>query len=101
MDGDCFPAKVFKGASKWLRMNRSHEKIFLWVDNFDPHEPWDPPSTFDNYIDPGYSGPRLILPMGGEASNWASEEEIDFIRGLYAGEAGLVDYWFGLFLRNH
>lgn len=94
---DCFPAKVFKEASRWLRMNRSHEKVFLWVDCFDPHEPWDPPSFFDKYTDPSYSGPRLILPMGGEARNWASDEEIDFIRGLYAGEASLVDHWLGFF----
>ncbi|MEM2941484.1 MAG: sulfatase [Thermoproteota archaeon] len=94
---DCFPARVFKEASKWLRRNRSHEKVFLWVDSFDPHEPWDPPNSFDNYTDPNYSGARLILPMGGEASRWASEEEVDFIRGLYAGEASLVDHWFGFF----
>jgi len=94
---DCFPTKVFKEASRWLRMNRSHEKVFLWVDCFDPHEPWDPPRAFDKYTDPSYSGPRLILPMGGEARGWASEEEIDFIRGLYAGEASLVDHWLGFF----
>lgn len=98
MEGeDCFPARVFGEASRWLRMNRSHEKAFLWVDSFDPHEPWDPPNSFNKYTSPCYSGPRLILPMGGEATNWASEEEIDFIRGLYAGEASLVDHWFGFF----
>jgi arylsulfatase A-like enzyme len=92
-----FPAKVFSEAIRWLRNNKVYEKIFLWVDSFDPHEPWDPPERFDVYTSRNYKGKRLILPMGGEAKSWASEEEIDYIRGLYAGEASFVDYWFGVF----
>lgn len=96
---DYFPAKVFGEAADWLERNRPHERIFLWVDSFDPHEPWDPPPRFDTFTDPGYSGPRLILPMGGMASEWASEEEIRYIRGLYAGEAAFVDYCLGRFFK--
>lgn len=94
---DWFPAKVFSEAIKWLRNNKVHEKVFLWVDSFDPHEPWDPPERFDVYTNKNYKGKRLILPMGGEAKSWAVEEEIDYIRGLYAGEASFVDYCFGKF----
>jgi len=97
---DYFPAKVFSEAAEWLEKNRVHERVFLWVDSFDPHEPWDPPARFDTYTDPGYSGPRLILPMGGPVSAWASEEEIRYIRGLYAGEASFVDHCLGLFLKR-
>ncbi|MEM1601662.1 MAG: sulfatase [Candidatus Bathyarchaeia archaeon] len=95
---DYFPAKVFNEAIKWLKDNRVHKRIFLWVDCFDPHEPWDPPPRFDTYTDPSYEGPRLILPMGGHAEKWATREQIDYIRGLYAGEASFVDYCFGLLL---
>ncbi len=96
-DDDWFPAKVFGEASRWFSRNRMHERIFLWVDSFDPHEPWDPPKSFDKYTGSGYSGARLILPMGGDAMSWASEEQIEYVRGLYAGEAGFVDHWFGGF----
>ena len=48
-------------------LNRAHERIFLWVDSFDPHEPWTPPREFDRYTVPGYQGKRIILPPGGEA----------------------------------
>ena len=88
---DWFPYKVVDDAIEWLEDNRSHDNIFLWIDSFDPHEPWDPPKEFDTYTDPDYRGPRLIMPMGGMASNWASDEEIQHIRGLYAGEAAFVD----------
>ncbi|MGQ9515170.1 MAG: sulfatase [Thermoproteota archaeon] len=97
---DWFAARVFEEASKWLKSNREHDKIFLWIDCFDPHEPWDPPARFDTYTDRAYVGPRLILPMGGEASKWASEEEIRHIRGLYAGEVSFVDQCFGTFIEK-
>lgn len=92
---DYFPARVFREAVEWLRENRSHKRLFLWIDCFDPHEPWDPPERFDVYTDPSYEGPRLILPMGGYADRWATPEQIDYIRGLYAGEASFVDYCLG------
>lgn len=96
---DYFPAKVFNTAIKWLEKNVHEDKpFFLWIDSFDPHEPWDPPPRFDTYTDPSYSGPRLILPMGGYANKWANEEEIKYIRGLYAGEVSFVDHCLGYFL---
>jgi len=96
-EGDWFAAKVFSESSKWARMNRGYKKVFLWIDSFDPHEPWDPPGRFDTYTDRGYSGPRFIMPMGGDAKAWASDAEADYIRGLYAGEVSSVDHWFGEF----
>ena len=90
-----FPAQVVEQAIDWLKKNRKHKRIFLWIDSFDPHEPWDPPRRFDTYTDPGYRGPRLIMPMGGPARDWATEEQIQLIRGLYAGEAAFVDHCLG------
>ncbi len=90
-----FPAQVVELAIDWLKKNRTHRKVFLWVDSFDPHEPWDPPPSFDTYTDPAYKGPRLILPMGGNAADWATPEQIRLIRGLYAGECAFVDHCLG------
>ncbi|MHB0875037.1 MAG: sulfatase [Anaerolineae bacterium] len=88
---DWFAAKVVDEAIHWLERNRGHEKTFLWIDSFEPHEPWDPPARFDVYRDPSYHGKRLIMPMGGPYTNWATPEEVRDIRGLYAGEAAFVD----------
>ncbi len=97
---DWFPARVVDESVEWLEKNRNHKKVFLWVDSFDPHEPWDPPRRFDTYTDPDYKGKRLIMPMGGKASDWATEAEIRHIRGFYAGEASFVDHCLGrLFTR--
>jgi arylsulfatase A-like enzyme len=90
-----FPAQLVEQACDWLVKNRGHEKLFCWIDSFDPHEPWDPPREFDTYTDPAYRGKRLIMPMGGRADDWATAEEQRHIRGLYAGEAGFVDHCLG------
>jgi len=97
---DYFAYRVVSEAVEWLEKNREHERIFLWLDMFDPHEPWDPPPRFDTYTDPSYSGPRLVLPMGGRAEEWATPEEIRYIRGLYAGEVSFVDYCLGIFFKR-
>ena len=94
-EADWFPAKVTAQAVEWLKPNRVHENVFLWIDHFEPHEPWDPPARFDVYTDPSYSGKRLIMPMGGPATDWATEDEIKHIQGLYAGEAAFVDHCLG------
>jgi len=88
---DWFAPQVAEHTVRWLEDNRGHEKVFFWMDSFDPHEPWDPPEEFDTYTDPAYTGPRLVLPMGGMAADWASPEEIQHLRGLYAGEVASVD----------
>ena len=38
-DEDWFAAKVVEASCQWLRRNRDQDKVFLWLDSFDPHEP--------------------------------------------------------------
>jgi len=52
----CAP-RVIKSAMRWLEetTSRSKRPFLLWVDLFDPHEPWDPPAPYDRmYTDPSY-----------------------------------------------
>lgn len=90
-----FSAQLVEKAIAWLKGNRDQERVFLWLDSFEPHEPWDPPARWDTYGDSSYSGPRLILPMGGPMERWASEDEVRRIRSLYAGEVAFVDHCLG------
>jgi len=97
---DWFSAQVVKESIEWLKLNRKQKNVFLWIDSFDPHEPWDPPKKFDKYTKKNYKGKRLIMPLGDDVSNWATKEEIDYIRGLYAGEVESVDYWMGFLFKT-
>ncbi|MCL5946751.1 MAG: sulfatase-like hydrolase/transferase, partial [Chloroflexi bacterium] len=40
---DYFAPQTMTTAMRWLEHNRSVQPFFLWIDEFDPHEPWDPP----------------------------------------------------------
>jgi len=98
---DYFVAKVMREAVDWLDKDCDTEKpFFLYVDCFDPHEPWDPPPPFDTkYTDPGYKGPKIIQPKFGP-SDWMKEDELKNTRALYAGEVTFVDKWIG-YLMDH
>lgn len=91
---DYFVAQVINEGIKWLHRNYK-TKFFLWIDCFDPHEPWDPPDRYYRmYGDPKYKGPKLIGPWYSSVSaDDFSQEEIEYIKALYAGEVSLVDHW--------
>ncbi|MFQ5796215.1 MAG: sulfatase [Candidatus Bipolaricaulia bacterium] len=96
---DYSAAQVARTAITWLETN-DQEPFFLWVEFFDPHEPWDPPPPFDRrYTDPNYRGKKLIHPKYGPV-DWMTEEELNYVRGLYAGEVSFVDTWVGKLLEK-
>ena len=97
---DHYCAQLAREASAWLETNQAQRPIFLFFDSFDPHEPWTPPASFDRYTDPNYTGVKPILPPGGPASAHFSDQEIAYIRGLYAGEVAYVDHYVGQLLNK-
>ena len=53
---DCFVAQTMRKAMMWLERNYMNEQFFLWIDTFDPQEPWDAPRQYVEKYDPGYKG---------------------------------------------
>lgn len=98
-EDDTFPARVFTEAARWVERNARNEKpFFLWVDSFDPHEPWNPPEQYLKlYADPNYKGKKYIHPPYGR-TDWMTADELQHVRALYAGEVTLVDKWLGVLL---
>ncbi len=96
-ESDYFVAQTMSEAVRWLEKNYTHEKFFLYVDTFDPHEPWDPPKYYVDLYDPDYKGEEVFYPVYGPA-DYLSKEELKHIRALYAGEVTLVDRWVGKLL---
>ncbi len=93
-EADWFAPRVLGAAVDWLEHNRSGPPFLLWLDVFDPHEPWDPPAHYVDRYDPGYRGEVLISPVYGSAQPY-SAAEIRHMRALYAGEVTMVDHWVG------
>jgi arylsulfatase A-like enzyme len=98
---DWFAPRVFRAANRWLERNSgSAQPFFLFVDSFDPHEPWDPPGSYvGRYDDPDYRGVDPIFPVYGR-DDYLSEREAERMRALYAGELTLTDHWLGVFLER-
>lgn len=94
-----FVAQVMTEAADWLERNASHEKFYLYVDAFDVHEPWDPPSWYVDFYDKGYTGEEVILPRY-DRCDYLTEEELNHVRALYAGEITLLDKWLGVLLEK-
>jgi arylsulfatase A-like enzyme len=89
--------RVFKAASEFIEMNRGREKFFLWIDCFDPHEPWDPPDHYVAlYDDPDFDHGAQM--MGWEPLQALSPEEVRHAKAHYAGEVSMVDRHVGRFL---
>lgn len=95
---DRFVAQTMRAAVAWLESQyRSTRPVFLFVDTFDPHEPWNPPQHYIDLYDPNYRGDELFEPAY-EPADYASAAEIRYMRCLYAAEVTLVDRWIGYLL---
>ncbi|MFP6644802.1 MAG: sulfatase [Candidatus Latescibacterota bacterium] len=98
-DWNC--AKLFNTAGQFLRDNARRENFFLWMDCFDPHEPWDVPPEFMLKYDktPGYDGrldPRTF--QGGRSNPDLSDEAKARLKASYAAKVTWMDHCFGRFL---
>jgi len=90
---DYFPARTMSAAAEWLEENYK-ERFFLYVDTFDPHEPWDPPEHYLRLYENSYDGEEVIYPRY-DKCDYLTEAELKHCRNLYAGEVTLVDRWIG------
>jgi arylsulfatase A-like enzyme len=89
--------RVFKAAGDFVERNRRRSKYFLWVDSFDPHEPWDPPDHYVAlYDDADFD--RDAPMTGWENIDALSEAELRHVQAHYAGEVTMVDRHLGIFL---
>ncbi len=97
-DWNC--AKLFNTASRWLHDNAKRENFFLWIDCFDPHEPWDAPEQFMLKYDrrDGYDG--SIDPRSFACRNdpGIPEEAKQHVAAQYAAKTTWMDHNLGRFL---
>lgn len=99
LEAESFPAKTGSTVCRWLEENDQAGPFFLWVDFFDPHEPWDPPEYLVRRYDPDYRGTPMIHPNYGRSDAY-SEAELRNLRAHYCAEAELIDRWIGRILQK-
>ena len=99
VETDWFAPGTYEMAIQWLERNYKRDDFFLWIDTFDPHEPWDPPQHYTDLYDPGYQGRVFDAPTYGlRESLGMTDSELNNTRARYAGEVTMVDACVGKLL---
>jgi arylsulfatase A-like enzyme len=92
---DWMCARTMTTTMDWLDRNQSRENFVLWVDLWDPHEPFDAPEAdIARYAGPDFDGDVIIYPPYGRPGYMTPEEQ-NHVRASYAGLVTLTDRWIG------
>lgn len=95
-------ARVMRTGMDLLDSLKDRQPFFLGVDAFDPHEAFDPPTTYVRRS--SGEGIEPIIPFETPFSKVkeveATEEQVDRVRELYAGELTYIDAWIGRLLNK-
>lgn len=101
-DADSYVAKVTSSARRWITDVRDKARPFvMWLDSFDPHEPWDPPSIWAGEpcpYDPDYDGNPLVLTPWTPIEGRITERECQHVRALCMEKITVTDKWVGKLL---
>jgi arylsulfatase A-like enzyme len=99
-----FPGpRTMQATAKWLAedapVHRSKgERFFLFVDEFDPHEPFDTPEEWATRYDDSWEGPHLTWPpyaIDAYKQGILTERDARQIRAQYGGKLSMIDHWLG------
>jgi len=88
--------KTFQAAADWLDINKAADDFLLWVECFDPHEPFDLPQEYLDMYQDDYQGPLYDWPDYKPAD--VPEDAQRHIRNRYAGLLTMTDRWLGKLL---
>jgi arylsulfatase A-like enzyme len=90
-------------AARFLReATPHHDRWFMFVDEFDPHEPFDTPERWATRYQPEpWDEPYIIWPPyahGAITRGTLTEREGRHIRANYGAKLAMTDHWFGQIL---
>ena len=99
-----FPGpRTMQATARWLAedapVHRAKgERFFLFVDEFDPHEPFDTPEEWATRYDDSWEGPHLTWPpyaIDAFKQGILTERDARQIRAQYGGKLSMIDHWLG------
>ena len=90
-------ARTMTEAERWLERHYD-EPFFLYVDTWDPHEPWDAPAHYTKQYREGYNGEQIYPAYGNWREAGLAEDDLELAHATYCGEVTMVDFWIGRLL---
>lgn len=99
-ESDYNAPRTFIKAVQWLE-HHYKEDFFLYIDTWDPHEPWDAPAYYTEHYWPDYDG-EIIEPIYGYWKDVPgfSKGRLEKAHATYCGEITMVDTWLGYLMRR-
>ena len=94
---DRMVARTMTEAERWLERHYD-EQFFLYVDTWDPHEPWDAPDYYTKQYREGYAGEQIYPAYGNWKNAGLEEDDVNLGHATYCGEVTMVDFWIGRLL---
>ena len=98
-----FPGpKTMAATAQWLDDHAgAHDRFFLFVDEFDPHEPFDTPEPWTYKHHDQRDGDLIIWPpysTDAIGSGALTELQAAQVRANYGAKLSMIDHWFGKIL---
>jgi arylsulfatase A-like enzyme len=99
-----FPGpRTMQATARWLlddapAHRAKGEPFFLFVDEFDPHEPFDTPEQWASRYDDSWEGAHLTWPpyaVDALKNGVITERDAVQIRAQYGGKLSMIDHWLG------
>ena len=99
-----FPGpRTMQATARWLLedapVHRAQgERFFLFVDEFDPHEPFDTPARWADRYDDTWEGDHMVWPpyaVDAIKEGVLTERDAVQVRAQYGGKLSMIDHWLG------
>lgn len=87
---------TIQGAADWLEAHHSDDDFLLWVEPFDPHEPFDVPQKYLDMVADDYNGKLYLWPEYKQVERAGiPSEALTHIRKRYLALLLMTDNWLG------
>jgi len=96
---DYIAPRTCTAAERWLERHYK-EQFFLYVDIWDPHEPWDPPAHYVERYLPKWDGTRVAPPYWDWKDAGLTKKDLKIANACYCGEVSMVDRAVGRLLER-
>ncbi len=95
-----FPGpRTMQATADWLDRNAGHhDRFFLFVDEFDPHEPFDTPERWAYRYHDQHDEPLEIWPPYGRdviKKGVITPRQAEQLRANYGSKLSMIDHWLG------
>lgn len=85
--------QTYQAGARWLEEHGHEDNYMLWIEGFDPHEPFDVPNSYLEMYEDDYDGTHFEWPEYAPFSG--SDEELAHIRKRYMATLTMTDHWIG------